>query len=79
VYFAKPSERLLSAAPGVLVPAGKAEATLYGAGLVALKGRMLELLGLAVRRDGPKVLEAIRADHTSVSVKAALVSVRAKG
>jgi hypothetical protein len=77
VYFAKPGERLLATAPGVLVPAGKAEATLYGAGLVALKGRMLELLGVAVKRDGRKLLEAIRADDTAASVVAALMSVRA--
>ena len=49
----------------VVVPAGKAEAGRYSAGLVALKGWMLELIGAVVRRDGAQVLEKIKADSTS--------------
>lgn len=63
VYFAKPSESRVRS-DSVVVPAGKAEAGRYGAGLVALKGRMLELIGAAVSRSGATVLEEIRADPT---------------
>lgn len=68
VYFAKPGEAALVAAGEVLVPAGKHEAGRYGAGLVALKGRMLELLGTAVAADGPGLLEAVRNDATPATV-----------
>lgn len=54
------------------MPAGKQEAGRYGAGLVALKGRMLELLGTAVAADGPGLLEAVRTDATPATVLPAL-------
>jgi len=41
---------------------------MYGAGLVALKGRMLELLGAAVAAGGPGLLEAVRTDCTPDTV-----------
>lgn len=50
VFFAKPDMRDdVAAVGGVFVPSGRAEATRYGAGLVALKGRMFQRLarGLA--------------------------------
>jgi len=71
VYLAKPGESRVTP-DSVVVPAGKAEAGRYGAGLVALKGRMLELIGAAVGRDGARVLEKIKADPTSATVVALL-------
>ena len=71
VYLARPGERRVTP-DSVVVPAGKAEAIRYGAGLVALKGRMLELIGAAVARAGMRALEQIRADSTSATVVALL-------
>lgn len=68
VYFAKPCEKALVGAGEVLVPAGKQEARRYGAGLVALKGRMLELLGTAVAAEGEGLLDAVRTDATAATV-----------
>lgn len=68
VYFAKPGEEALVRAGEVLVPAGKQEARRYRAGLVALKGRMLEMLGTAVAADGPGLLETVRADASPDTV-----------
>jgi hypothetical protein len=67
VYFARPSERRI-ANTGVLVPAGTDETRRYGAGNVALKGRMLELIGAAVCRGGTRVLDRIKADPTANAV-----------
>lgn len=72
VYFAKPDEQALARAGEVLVPAGRHETRRYGAGLVALKGRMLEMLGAAVTSGGLGLLEAVRADPTSATVLRAL-------
>lgn len=71
VYLAKPDERRVTR-ESVVVPAGKTEAGRYGAGLVALKGRMLELIGAAVLRDGAPVLERIKADEKPATVIALL-------
>ena len=71
VYFAKPGEFRVTR-DSVVVPAGKSEAGRYGAGLVALKGRMLELIGAAIAREGPQVLEQIKADPTPNTVTALL-------
>lgn len=63
VFLAKPSESSrLSGANIVTVPAGKSE-TKYGAGYVALKGKMFERFAesLAGR---PELLEEIKADHS---------------
>jgi hypothetical protein len=67
VAFAKSSEKRI-ASTCVVIPAGKAETRRWGAGYVALKGRMLELIGTAVRRDGTQVLERIKADPTPTTV-----------
>jgi hypothetical protein len=67
VAFAKPTEKRI-ASTCVVIPAGKAETRRWGAGYVALKGRMLELIGAAVRRDGTQVLERIKADPTPTTV-----------
>jgi hypothetical protein len=67
VCFAKPSEKRI-ASTSVLIPAGKTETRRWGAGYVALKGRMLELIGAAVRRDGTQVLETIKADPTPTTI-----------
>jgi hypothetical protein len=64
VFLAKPSETSRLAGAGVvIVPAGKSEATRYGSGLVALKGRMFERFAeaLAGRRE---LFDEIKADHS---------------
>lgn len=71
VYLARPGETRV-ARGSVVVPAGKAEASRYGAGLVALKGRMLELVGAAVLRGGAGVLEEVKADSTPSTLIALL-------
>jgi hypothetical protein len=73
VFLAKPSESSRLAGPGVVtVPAGKSE-TRYGAGLVALKGKMFELFAraLAQRRE---LLGDIKADHSPATFLNALGS-----
>lgn len=72
IYFARPGERRVAAPGGVLVPAGKPEAQRYRAGLVALKGRMLELLAAAVVKEGPGLLTAMQKDSTPATVLRAL-------
>ncbi len=72
IYFAKPGEKRVAAPGGVLVPAGKPEAQRYGAGLVALKGRMLELVAAAVAKEGPGLLTAMQNDSTPATVLRAL-------
>jgi hypothetical protein len=67
VVFAKPSEKRI-ASTSVVIPAGKTETRRWGAGYLALKGRMLELIGAAVRRDGTQVLERIKGDPTPTTV-----------
>jgi hypothetical protein len=65
VYFAKAAERgRLTRTGGVLVVAGATESTLYGMGVIGLKGRMLELFAQAVARDGQPVVDAVCADGT---------------
>jgi hypothetical protein len=73
IFFASPAESSRLSAPGVaVVPAGRTQCSEFGAGTIALKGRMLELLGLAVRRGGPSVVRNIAADPTPASVLRAL-------
>jgi hypothetical protein len=67
VCFAKPSEMRI-ASTSVVIPAGSPEAGRWGSGNIALKGRMLELIGAAVRRDGTQVLERIKADPTPTAI-----------
>jgi hypothetical protein len=67
VCFAKPSERRIAGAT-VAIPAGKAETRRWGAGYLALKGRMLELIGASVLQGGTQVLERIKADPTPATV-----------
>jgi hypothetical protein len=77
VFFASPGKIKRRAARGVIVvPAGKPEATAYGEGLVALKGKMLLLLARELARQGELLYEAIRRDGTPATVEEALRSAR---
>jgi len=73
IFLAKPSEsKRLAGAGVVIVPAGKSE-TKYGAGLVALKGKMFERFAkaLACRRE---LLDEIKADDSPATFLKALGS-----
>jgi hypothetical protein len=75
VFFAKPSENQRLRAPGVtVVPAGKPEATAYGEGLVALKGKMFALLANALVQQGEPLWVAIRRDDTAHTIVSALTA-----
>lgn len=64
IFLAKPSEATRLAGDGVVVvPAGRDQATRYGAGLVSLKGRMFERWAKAVARS-PQLLDETRRDAT---------------
>jgi len=77
VFFAKPSENQRLRAPGVtVVPAGKPEATAYGEGLVALKGKMFALLADALVQHGEPLWAAIRRDDTPHTIVGALTEQR---
>jgi uncharacterized protein DUF6884 len=72
VFLAKPSEATRLAGGGVVtVPAGKDQASRYGSGLVALKGKMFELWAKAVANT-PELLEATRNDQTPATFLGAL-------
>lgn len=72
VFLAKPSEATRLAGRGVIVvPAGKEQATRYGSGLVALKGKMFELWADAVARK-PTLLEETAVDGTPTTFLGAL-------
>ena len=74
IFLAKPSESSRLASAGVVtVPTGKSEATKYGSGLVALKGKMFERFAkaLAERRE---LFEEIKADSSPASFIDALES-----
>jgi hypothetical protein len=77
VYFAKLAE-LRVTPDSVVVPAGLAETRRYREGFVALKGKMMEMIGAAVARDGVQVLHQIKADPTPATV-AALLDQEARG
>jgi hypothetical protein len=70
VFLAKPAwtGRLGSA---VVVPAGKSEASEFGAGLVALKGRMFELFASALVAD-PALFDAVLHDSSNTAFLSAL-------
>ena len=73
VFLAKPSEASRLAGAGiVIVPAGRAE-TRYGAGTVALKGKIFERFAdaLAERRE---LLDEIKADPSPATFLSALGS-----
>jgi hypothetical protein len=77
VFFAGLGKIKRLAARGVIVvPAGKPEATAYGEGLVALKGKMLLLLARELVRQGERLYDAIRWDDTPATVEEALRSAR---
>ena len=59
------------AASAVVVPAGISEATAFGAGLVALKGRMFELFASALIGD-PALFDAVLSDSSNKSFISAL-------
>jgi hypothetical protein len=71
VFFA-PLKEAKRIGMGTLVPAGPDEGTRFGAGLIALKGRMLELLGSAVLTEGASLLDQIAADQSPKPILAAL-------
>jgi len=59
VFLVRPGDEPRLAAPGVtVVPAGQAE-TRYGAGMVALKGKMFRLFATAIAQAGEAVLEDV--------------------
>ena len=69
VFLAKPSFFPTLVQPGVTaVPAGKTEATRWGAGLVALKGRMFLLFALGLARMGESVLDEVMEDDTKLTL-----------
>lgn len=71
IFLAKPSEATRLAGEGVVtVPAGKDQVR-YGAGLVALKGKMFELWATAVAKS-PLLLEETRNDPTPATFLRAL-------
>ena len=73
VFLAKPSESSRLARAGVvIVPAGSS-ATKYGAGLIALKGKMFELFALALARR-PELLGEIKADPSPATFLNALAA-----
>ncbi len=77
VFFAKSGESQRLQAPGVtVVPAGKREATAYGEGLVALKGKMFALLANALVQHGEPLWAAIRRDDTPHTIVSALTAQR---
>ena len=59
VYFAKLAE-LRVTPDSVVVPAGLAETRRYREGFVALKGKMMEMIGAAVARDGSRFCIKLR-------------------
>jgi len=68
VFLARPAETTRLAGPGVtIVPAGAREATAYGAGLVALKGKMFRLFALGLARSDGALLEDVLRDDTPAS------------
>jgi hypothetical protein len=71
VFFA-PLKEGARAGRATLVPAGREECARFGAGLVALTGRMLELLGGAVFREGEPLLGEILADDSPKTILGAL-------
>lgn len=73
LFLAKPDEADRLARPGVtVVPAGKAEATRYGAGLIALKGRMFDLFARGLVREGQPLWDSVRRDDSPASFLRAL-------
>ncbi|MGE5551822.1 MAG: DUF6884 domain-containing protein [Bacteroidota bacterium] len=66
IFLAKPGEAGALTRPGVtVVPAGKAEAGRYGAGLVFLKGRMFELFARGLAQEGEGVWRRLLGDGTA--------------
>ncbi|GGM21330.1 hypothetical protein GCM10011608_02490 [Micromonospora sonchi] len=68
VVFFAPSKERSRVGRATLVPAGLEECARFGAGLIALKGRMLELLGRAVSMEGFPLLEEILADDSPKTI-----------
>jgi len=77
VFFAKPAESRRLLVPGVtMVSAGRSQATTYGAGLVALKGRMFALLAASLVDKGDALFEAVCRDDTPTTLEKAMLSAR---
>jgi len=73
VFLARPAERTRLAGPGVtVVPAGDPETTAWGAGYVALKGKMLRLFALGLARSDGALLEDVLRDDTPASFARAM-------
>lgn len=65
IYFVSPGGASRVAGPGaVAIPAGVDECRRYGAGMIGLKGRMLELLAAEVAQRGAVALQEVAADPT---------------
>ena len=76
VFLARPAKERGLRPPGVtVVPAGRTEATTYGAGLVALKGRMFDFFAQALVTEGRSLWEAVCRDDSAASFQRALAMV----
>ena len=72
VYFTKPSRKADLVRSGVTaISAGGAEAARFGAGYVALKGKMFWRLATGFVREGDSLLEAVRLDDTGRAIERA--------
>jgi hypothetical protein len=72
IFLAKPAEASRLAGNGVVtIPAGKDQASRYGSGLVALKGKMFELWAQAVAQT-PWLVDETRDDPTPATFLRAL-------
>lgn len=78
VFLAGPAEVQPLSAPGVtVVPAGRAEASRYRSGMVALKGRMFDLFSRGLAAGDEAMWNAVLADDTPASfVRAVDLGVR---
>lgn len=73
LFFAPPREVSSLRRPGVTaIPAGREESSLYRAGLVALKGRMFELLAYSLLKEGATLFSDICGDDAPGTVVRAL-------
>ena len=73
MFFAKKDWFPTLKGPGVtLVPAGKPEASRYGAGLVSLKGKMFYLFARALVAQGESLWKEVLRDPSPATVTRAL-------
>jgi len=78
VFLTKPAKERVLRGPGItVVPAGRRQVTAYGAGLIALKGRMFDLFARTLVREGLSCWEAVYGDDSAASFLRALATVDA--